>query len=176
VPGIGARNGLICWQIFRRRARLCRPDRRPFLDSLRRGPHPRSILATANTLRARLFAAALLLPLLAFVTATGGYFQRCKLTGAVVDACCCGDEDQGSTPPGTTVSQADCCERVERRVASSVAELRAPDPAAAEVALVALPAASASIAKPAPVRVTARGSLGPPTSRLRLLAKSTLLI
>jgi hypothetical protein len=128
----------------------------------------------------RLFAAALLLPLVAFATATGGHWLRCSVTGAVVDACCCGgDADGAATTPTTTISERDCCDRVDSHVSPSVAELTAAETAAPDAASAALPLEAASIqlvSAPAQPRVAARSSLGPPTARLRLLAKSSLLI
>jgi hypothetical protein len=128
----------------------------------------------------RLFAAALLLPLIAFATATSAFELRCRITGAVLDDCCCGDADQSRPPPATTtISQADCCDRLERHVAPSFAELTAPETATPVRAVFPLPFEAASIdlvSARASVRATARSSLGPPTARLRLIAKSTLLI
>jgi hypothetical protein len=124
-------------------------------------------------------AAALLLPLIALATATSGYAMRCRVTGAVFDACCCGDDAAATTPPATTVSEADCCDRVERHVAPTVAELTAPAPAAPDAARIALPFEAASlelVSAPARARLATPSGLGPPTSRLRLIAKSTLLI
>jgi hypothetical protein len=133
-------------------------------------------------LRTRLFAAALLLPLIAFATATGGHWLRCRVTGAMVEACCCGDEAEAAATPEattTTVSESDCCDRVERQIAPSFAELTATETGAPDAAASALPFEDVSIdlvsAQPQ-TRATARSSLGPPTSRLRLIAKSTLLI
>ncbi len=132
--------------------------------------------------RMRLFAAALLLPLVAFATATGGSWLRCRLTGAVLDDCCCAGEaaeaQPSKAPAPATVSEADCCDRVIRSVAPTVAELAAPT-AAPHVSVLALslegPAAEVAVT-PVGVRAVARSSLPPPTARLRLLTKSTLLI
>jgi hypothetical protein len=136
-----------------------------------------------RSLRTRLFAAALLLPLVAFATATGGYWLRCRVTGAALGSCCCGEEDRASaTPPTTTVSEADCCDRVERHVAPNVAELTgaetAAPPAPVGVVLFHDPSEGSGglVSAPALARLRARPSLGPPTARLRLVAKSTLLI
>jgi hypothetical protein len=135
-----------------------------------------------RNLRTRLFAAALLLPLIAFATATGGYWLRCRVTGAVVDACCCGDEAQASqAAPNATVSEADCCDRVDSQIAPTVAELTAPETGLPAATLSVLPAQGGDasidlVSPPAQARATARSSLGPPTSRLLLIAKSTLLI
>ena len=133
-----------------------------------------------RSLRTRLLAAALLLLLVAFATATGGYWLRCRVTGAALGSCCCGEEDRASaTPPTTSVSSADCCDRVERHVAPSVGELTVAQTAGPEASVGVLPLESASfdlVSAPAQTRVTTRDSLGPPTTRLRLIAKSTLLI
>jgi hypothetical protein len=138
-------------------------------------------LAMFRSLKARLFAVSLVLPLLAFATATGGYWLRCRVTGAMLDACCCGAEEQASSdaPTSTTVSQADCCDRVERHVTPSVAEVTAAETGTpcVTVGVIALESSPIDLlSAPAQIRVTVRSSLGPPTARLRLIAKSTLLI
>jgi hypothetical protein len=131
-------------------------------------------------LRTRLFAATLLLPLLAFATATGGSWLRCRVTGEALSACCCADEAQdAATTPTTSVSSADCCDRVERHVAPNIGEVTVAQTAAPEVSVGVLPVEVTSIelaSAPTQTRVTAQTSLGPPTARLRLIAKSTLLI
>jgi hypothetical protein len=133
-----------------------------------------------RSLRTKLFAAALLLPLIAFSTATGGHWLRCRVTGAVLQACCCGDEAQpAATPPTATVSQADCCDRIEHRVSPSVAELTVAERAAHDAAGLTPSVEQVSIeliSAPPRRRVEVHSSLGPPTGRLRLIAKSTLLI
>jgi hypothetical protein len=133
-----------------------------------------------RSLRTRLFAAALLLPLLAFATATGGSWLRCRVTGEALSACCCaGDAQDAATTPTTSVSSADCCDRLERHVAPSVGELTVAQTGAPEGSVGVLPVEGASVAlvsAPTQTRVTVRVSLGPPTTRLRLIAKSTLLI
>jgi hypothetical protein len=140
-----------------------------------------------RNLPARLFAAALLLPLIAFATATDGHWLRCRITGAMVveasDVCCCGAEAAApATPPATTVSEADCCDRVESHVSPTVAEptvvrTAAPDAASFALALVdGLDVSIELVSAPPLARGPARTSLGPPTTRLRLIAKSTLLI
>ncbi|HVU51381.1 MAG TPA: hypothetical protein VHL80_11875 [Polyangia bacterium] len=132
-------------------------------------------------LRTRLSAAALLLPLVAFATATGGQWLRCRLTGAVVDACCCDDGDAAATPPAPTVptaSEGDCCDRVVRDVAPAAAELVPPTTMAPRILVGAvLPAPGAIGADDAPPgRVEAHRILAPPTAQQRLITKSTLLI
>jgi len=133
-----------------------------------------------RSLRTKLFAAALLLPLIAFSTVTGGHWLRCRVTGAVLQACCCGDETQpAATTPTATVSQADCCDRIEHRVAPTVAELTVAESAARDAAGLTPSVDQVSIdliAAPTQLHVELRSSLGPPTGRLRLIAKSTLLI
>jgi hypothetical protein len=133
----------------------------------------------------RLFAALLLLPLLAFATATSGVGLRCRITGALLNACCCEQAGAGS-PAGdvpTTVSAADCCDRLVRVAPSATAELRAPErlvrsfPARAPLPTVALPGLLLAVdAAPAWARADARAHQGPPTVRLRLLSKSAFLI
>jgi hypothetical protein len=134
----------------------------------------------SRRLSARLAAAALLLPLVAFATATSGHWLRCRVTGAVVDACCCGDEAEAATPVTTTVSEGDCCDRVEHQVSPSVAELTAAETAAPDATAHAIPpfegVVQGPVSAPPQPRAMARSSLGPPTSRLLLIAKSTLLI
>ncbi len=132
-------------------------------------------------LRTRLLAAALLLQLVALATATGGSWLRCRLTGAVLDDCCCGGDGAASPAPATaTVSEADCCDRVIRSVAPAVGELTPTTTAARDagtdlMVAVERPATDVVVAD-ARVRAVARGSLAPPTARLRLLTKSTFLI
>jgi hypothetical protein len=136
------------------------------------------VVVMIRSLRTRLLAAALLLPLVALATATSGHWLRCSVTGVEMAACCCDGQDATTqAPPTTTVSQGDCCDRVERNVAPTVAELTLAETGAPPAAIVALPREGTSnelVSAPTPVR--ARTSLGPPTSRLRLIAKSTLLI
>jgi hypothetical protein len=134
-------------------------------------------------LRTRLFAAALLVPLIAFATATGGHWLRCRITGAIVSDCCCdaqgGDAAATSAPTSSTVSEADCCDHVARSVSPTVAELRgeADHAPIADATVSALEGSSIEIVgAPPAVRAVARSSLAPPTARQRLVAKRTLLI
>jgi len=134
-------------------------------------------------LHTRLFAVVLLLPLVALATATGGVGLRCRITGELIDACCCddgtGDAAKADTP--ATVSAADCCDRVVREVTSTTAEVSAPErlipahatPLPAFVLDISMVPADSSPIQP---RSELRESIGPPTVRLRLLSKSTFLI
>lgn len=133
-------------------------------------------------LTTRLLAAVMLLPLLALVSATGGFGLRCRITGEVLSACCCPDgADAAKGEPVATVSEADCCDRLVREVTSTTAEVSStqrvlPDQPTQLPAL-ALRALSVDVVRPersSPVED--RASLGPPTGRLRLLAKSSFLI
>jgi hypothetical protein len=132
--------------------------------------------------RTRLFAAVLLLPLVAFATATSGFALRCRMTGAVLGACCCGDDGETSQAEAVaTVSQASCCDAVIRNVSVAPVELTAPPSAGPDqTAPAAFVASVDSTADHDPSalspRSEARASIGPPTVRLRLLAKSTFLI
>ena len=138
--------------------------------------------AMLRSLQTRLFAAVLLLPLVALATATSGIGLRCRITGEVLDACCCGHaaEDSANARP-TTVSAAGCCDRVVRDVTATAAEASAPLQLLPEPAT-PMPAFTADVSRlvadTAQVRARpeSRASLGPPTVRLRLLAKSTFLI
>ncbi|HEX2659240.1 MAG TPA: hypothetical protein VHU40_13245 [Polyangia bacterium] len=134
-------------------------------------------------MRTRLFAAVLLLPLLALAMETGGIGLRCRVTGVILDACCCGDA--ADADPAETVvasvSPASCCDRVTRDVARAPAELSVTGdrlttpPAAITVAKLD----SAEVGPGASTRVSCAGtpeSVGPPTVRLRLVAKSSFLI
>jgi hypothetical protein len=133
-------------------------------------------------LRTRLFAATLLLPLLALALETGGVGLRCRLTGVVLDACCCGDAaEDASAEPVASVSAAECCDRVVRDAARAPAELSArvvPLAAPPAPLLVAVLDASppSLVASPIVARADWRGSVGPPTLRSRLIAKSSFLI
>ncbi|HEX3696422.1 MAG TPA: hypothetical protein VH374_13650 [Polyangia bacterium] len=139
------------------------------------------ILALSHNLRARLLAAALLVPLLALATATSGMGLRCRLTGQVLSACCCdsGDDVAPTSPPIATVAQADCCDRVVQDASTVPAELSAMPTAPSDqsalvvafdvTALDRLPSVLAS-------RSETSVSTGPPTVRLRLVAKSSFLI
>jgi hypothetical protein len=135
----------------------------------------------SHSLRARLLAATLLLPLLALATVTSAAGLRCRITGAVLSACCC---DRASEPvakaaPGATVSEADCCDRLVRDVTTVPAEV-SPAPSAlpdeaTPVAFVAFEPSALELVSSAPSS-RLRTSLAPPTVRLRLVAKSSFLI
>jgi hypothetical protein len=141
------------------------------------------IRAMSRSLQTRLFAAVLLLPLVALATATSGVGLRCRITGEVLDACCCGDagDDDAKADAPSTISAADCCDRVVREVTPTTAEVSAPERWLPEHAT-PMPAFAANVpmivADTSPVRARpeSRASLGPPTVILRLLAKSTFLI
>jgi hypothetical protein len=151
----------------------------PRLTGLRGPPILDLIRALSHGLRTRLFAAVLLLPLVALATATGGVGLRCRLTGEVLSACCC-DGDDAKAAPVTTVSEADCCDRIVRDVTTAPAEVSAtpgalPDPALAVRVAFAEPASAFSSVFSA--RFETRASAGPPpTVRLRLVSKSSFLL
>jgi hypothetical protein len=139
------------------------------------------IHAVSNSLRARLFAAVLLLPLVALATVTGGVGLRCRITGEVTSGCCCdsADGDATKSAPVTTVSEADCCERVVRDVTTAPAELSTPSalpdqtpPVRVAIELPALALFSSVFSS----RSESRASIGPPSVRLRLVSKSSFLI
>ena len=140
------------------------------------------IRAISHSLRSRLFAAALLLPLIALATATSGVDLRCRITGEVLSACCCdgGDAAAAKSAPVATVSEADCCDRIVRDVTTAPAELSAPSALPDQTTPVAhLAFASSAIDLPPTVfssRSETRASIGPPTVRLRLVSKSSFLI
>jgi hypothetical protein len=139
-------------------------------------------------LRTRLFAAVLLLPLVALATATDSVGLRCRVTGVVLDACCCrnvdGNGQAGPAHPEATVFAADCCDRIVREVSEAPAELVAPAPPlphrTTPVGLVTFVDAGALIRQNASslrsARSAAEGSHVPPSVRLRLVAKSAFLI
>jgi hypothetical protein len=141
------------------------------------------IRTMSRSLCTRLFAAVFLLPLVVLATATSDVGLRCRITGAVLSTCCCGDGDGESAKeaPNATLSQADCCDRVVRDVTPARAELspayRALPDQTVPVAVVAFDDSpidhDPSALSP---RSAARASLGPPTVRVRLLAKSAFLI
>jgi hypothetical protein len=141
------------------------------------------IRAISHSLRSRLFAAALLLPLLALTTATSGVDLRCRITGEVLSVCCCdgGKGAAAKSAPVASVSEADCCDRVVRDVATAPAELSAasvlPDQTT-PVAHIAFAAAPTIALLPSVLssRSETRASIGPPTVRLRLVSKSSFLI
>jgi hypothetical protein len=145
----------------------------PILDRIR---------AISHSLRTRLFAALLLLPLVALATATSGFGLRCRITGEITSACCCesADGDAVKSPPVTTVSEADCCERVVRDVTPAPAELSAPsalpDQRTPVVSVAFAAPARALIPSALAIRSETRATAGPPTVRLRLVSKSAFLI
>ncbi|HVZ73842.1 MAG TPA: hypothetical protein VHJ20_15790 [Polyangia bacterium] len=123
----------------------------------------------------------MLVPLVAIATATSGVGLRCRITGEVIEACCCDDAGGAATKADqpATVSEADCCDRVAREVTATTAEPSAPQPLVPDhatplpvIAIDALPPERA----PARAWSESRSSLSPQTVRLRLLAKSTFLI
>ena len=141
------------------------------------------IRAISHSLRARLFAAALLLPLIALATVTSGVGLRCRITGEMLSACCCdgGDNAAAKTAPVATVSEADCCDRVVRDVTTAPAELTTtpsvlPDQTtpiahvAVEAPAVVLPSSVFSS------RSETRARVGSPTVLLRLVSKSSFLL
>jgi hypothetical protein len=141
------------------------------------------IRAISHSLRTRLLAAALLLPLVALSVASGSVGLRCRITGEMLSACCCdrGENDAAKAESVATVSQAECCDRVVREVASTPANVSESARALPEpVALVTYVAFEAPPAELVPsalsVRSEARASIGPPSVRLRLVAKSAFLI
>jgi hypothetical protein len=141
------------------------------------------IRAFSHSLRTRLFAAALMLPLVALATATSGVDLRCRLTGEVLSACCCDGADGAAAKaePVATVSRADCCDRLVRDVTTAPAELSAttgvlPAPTA-QVATLAFERPSTGLDPSAfASHSEARASIGHPTVLLRLISKSTFLI
>jgi hypothetical protein len=141
------------------------------------------IRSLSHSLRTRLFAAALLLPLIALATATSGVGLRCRITGEMLSACCCDGADGAAAKaaPIATVSEADCCDRVVRDVTTAPAELSAtPSALPDHETPVALVAFQAQIDDPSPAvflsRSETRASIGPPTVRLRLVSKSSFLL
>ena len=141
------------------------------------------IKAMSRSLFTRLFAAALLLPLVALATATSGFALRCRITGMVFNACCCG-EDGGELVKAeavATVSPGDCCDRVVRDVTPALAELTAKSRALSDppapVIVAALACASVDlVSSPLISRGEFRAGIAPPTVRSRLVAKSAFLI
>lgn len=134
-----------------------------------------------RSLSRRLAAAALLLPLLALAIATDGMWLRCRMTGEIQSsACCCPGDAEAAAPQTPTISEAACCDRLERHVVPTVAELRstaAVAQAAADASCIAVEVTTLEpVATPAPARRAERSSAGPSTARLRLLAKHSLLI
>jgi hypothetical protein len=141
------------------------------------------IRSISHSLRTRLFAAALLLPLIALATATSGVGLRCRITGEMLSACCCDGGDSAATKalPVATVSEADCCDRVVRDVTTAPAELSTtpsvlPDQTT-PVAYVALEAPAVDLPSFGfSSRSESRARVGPPTVLLRLVSKSSFLL
>jgi len=137
------------------------------------------IRALSHSLRTRLFAAVLLLPLIALATATSGAGLRCRITGEVSSACCCdgGENAAADAAPVSTVSEADCCDRVVRDVTTAPAELSAPSVLPERSTPVAFEAAAVELGpRVLSSRSETRSRMGPPTVRLRLVSKSSFLI
>jgi hypothetical protein len=140
------------------------------------------IRATSNSLRMRLFAAVLLLPLVALATATSGVGLRCRITGEVTSACCCESADGAATksPPVTTVSEADCCERVVRDVTTTPAELSTPSALPDQMRPIVRVAFEVPALDLSPSVLSSRSenraSTAPPSVRLRLVSKSAFLL
>ncbi len=140
------------------------------------------IRALSHSLRTRLFAAVLLLPLIALATATSGAVLRCRVTGEVSSACCCdgGENAAAKVAPVATVSPADCCDRIVRDVTTAPAELRTPSALPEQTTPVAYVAAEVPSIDLFPSvfasRSETRARTGPPTVRLRLVSKSSFLI
>ena len=140
------------------------------------------IRARSHSLRTRLWAAVLLLPLIGLATATSGAGLRCRITGEVLSACCCdgGESPAAKAAPIATVSVADCCDRVVRDVTTAPAELSSPSVLPEQTTPVAYVAADTAAVDPRPSVFSShsetRSCTGPPTVRLRLVAKSSFLI
>jgi hypothetical protein len=140
------------------------------------------IRALSHGLRTRLLAALLLVPLMALATATSGAGLRCRITGEVSSACCCdgGDSAAVKDAPVASASAADCCDRVVRDVTTAPAELSTPSAHPEQTMPVARVAAEAPPVDLLPSvfssRSETRSRTGPPTVRLRLVAKSAFLI
>lgn len=141
-----------------------------------------SIRAISHSLRTRLFAVVLLLPLVALATATSGVGLRCRITGEVLSACCCERPDSSATKaaPVATVSEADCCDRIVREVSTAPAEVSAtPDVLPDQTPVFRVALEGPAFAPPPsafPSRSETRARIGPPTVLLRLVSKSSFLI
>jgi hypothetical protein len=141
------------------------------------------IRSLSHSLRRRLFAAALLLPLIALATATSGVGLRCRITGETLSVCCCdgGDGAAAKAAPVAAASEADCCDRVVRDVTTAPAELSTtPSVLPGQTTPIAyVPVEAPAVALPSFVllsRSEIRALIGPPTVRLRLVSKSSFLI
>jgi hypothetical protein len=121
-----------------------------------------------------------MLPLLALAMATSAVGLRCRMTGEVLSSCCCGPGDEPQAESPTSVSQAGCCDRLVREVTAAPAEVsttaRVLPERTAPVALVAPSLVLDVVPSVLAVRSEARASIGPPSVRLRLVAKSAFLI
>ena len=141
------------------------------------------IRSISHSLRTRLFAAALLLPLIALATATSGVGLRCRITGEMLSVCCCDPGDSAATKaaPVATVSEADCCDRIVRDVTTAPAELSTtpsvlPDQTT-PIAYVAVEAPAVDLSSSVfSSRSETRARVGPPTVLLRLVSKSSFLL
>jgi hypothetical protein len=141
------------------------------------------IRSISHSLRTRLFAASLLLPLIALATATSGVGLRCRITGEVLSACCCEPGDSAATKAASvaTVSEADCCDRVVRDVTTAPAELSTttsvlPDQTT-PIAYVAVEGPAVALSSSGfSSRSETRARVGPPTVLLRLVSKSSFLL
>jgi len=134
--------------------------------------------AMRNRIAHRLAAATTLLSVLAFSAATGAVWLRCRITGALLPACCCVDADQATAPTPPTAQAADCCDRVVADVERAPTELTSREPLVAPLPAVALADAVApsSPLPHAPRFAHEQSRAGPPTTRARLIAKSAFLI
>jgi hypothetical protein len=124
---------------------------------------------------ARLTAGALLLPLLALSIAAGGLWMRCRITGALTEACCCAGDDGGG-PRVPVVSEADCCDRVVVAASDQASELTAHDSWAAPRMVPVTYTGGGLPAVFAAAHVVAPRAAWPPDTRARLIAKSAFLI
>ncbi|HXI58952.1 MAG TPA: hypothetical protein VNO55_22950 [Polyangia bacterium] len=143
---------------------------------------------TPTPLRTRLLAAVLLLPLVALTTATGSVGLRCRVTGVVLDVCCCpnvdGDGQAATGHADATMFAADCCDQIVREISEAPAELVAPAASlphrTTPVGFVTFADAGAivrqNVSSLRSSRSAAEASHGPPSVRLRLVAKSAFLI
>jgi len=139
----------------------------------------RTIIARRFIVR-RFAAATALLSLLAASTATGAVWLRCRITGVLQPACCCPAVDGAdeAAPQPATAEAADCCDHVVTDVDQPPSELASRAPAVAPALVIAaadiagLSSITARIVDPAHEQSRA----GPPSTRARLLSKSTFLI
>jgi hypothetical protein len=141
------------------------------------------IRSISHSVRTRLFAVALLLPLMALTMATSGVGLRCRITGELLSACCCDAGDSAATKvaPVATVSEADCCDRIVRDVTTAPAELSTtPSVLPDQTTPVAYVAVEAPAVDPPPSvfssRSGSRARVGPATVLLRLVSKGSFLL